>query len=162
MATLYELSSDWQLLINLASAGEIEEDVLRDTLDSMSYAIDEKAEGYAIVDLELAASEEKLANEIKRLQARKSSITKNRKRIKDSLRDEMIAMGKEKIKTDKFTIHIQNNPQSVDIKDESDIPYTYYVEQKPKLDKRALLDDLKNGVKIPGVEVKQTRGVRFR
>ena len=162
MATLYELSSDWQLLINLASAGEIEEDVLHDTLDSMSCAIDEKAEGYAIVDLELAASEEKLANEIKRLQARKSSITKNRKRIKDSLRDEMIAMGKEKIKTDKFTIHIQNNPQSVDIKDESDIPYTYYVEQKPKLDKRALLDDLKNGVKVPGVEVKQTRGVRFR
>ena len=74
----------------------------------------------------------------------------------------MITMGKEKIKTDKFTIHIQNNPQSVDIKDESDIPYTYYVEQQPKLDKRALLDDLKNGVKVPGVEVKQTRGVRFR
>ena len=162
MATLYELSSDWQLLINLASAGEIEEDVLHDTLDSMSCAIDEKAEGYAIVDLELAASEEKLANEIKRLQARKSSITKNRKRIKDSLRDEMIAMGKEKIKTDKFTIHIQNNPQSVDIKDESDIPYTYYVEQKPKLDKRALLDDLKRGVEVDGVSIKQERGVRFR
>ncbi len=162
MATLYELSNDWQLLMNLATSGEIDEEVLQDTLDSMSYAIDEKAEGYAAVDLELQAQEEKLKKEIGRLQQRKSSITKNRKRIKDSLRDEMIAMGKEKIKTDKFTIHIQSNPQSVDIKDESDIPYTYYVEQKPKLDKRALLDDLKNGVKIPGVEVKQTRGVRFR
>ena len=162
MATLYELSNDWQLLMNLATSGEIDEEVLQDTLDSMSYAIDEKAEGYAVVDLELQAQEEKLKKEIGRLQQRKSSITKNRKRIKDSLRDEMIAMGKEKIKTDKFTIHIQNNPQSVDIKDESDIPYTYYVAQKPKLDKRALLDDLKNGVKVPGVEVKQTRGVRFR
>lgn len=162
MATLYELSSDWQLLINLASAGEIEEDVLHDTLDSMSCAIGEKAEGYAIVDLELAASEEKLANEIKRLQARKSSITKNRKRIKDSLRDEMIAMGKEKIKTDKFTVYVQNNPPKVEIQDDADIPYTYYVEQKPKLDKIALMDDLKRGKKVKGAEITQSKSVRIR
>ena len=162
MATLYELSSDWQLLINLASAGEIEEDVLHDTLDSVSCAIDEKAEGYAIVDLELAASEEKLANEIKRLQARKSSITKNRKRIKDSLRDEMIAMGKEKIKTDKFTVYVQNNPPKVEIQDGADIPYTYYVEQKPKLDKIALMDDLKRGKKVKGAEITQSKSVRIR
>lgn len=162
MATLYELSSGWQKLVNLASDGKIEEDVLQDTLDSMSYAIDEKAESYAIVDLELATSEEKLAKEIKRLQERKSSIAKNRKRLKDSLRDEMVAIGKEKIKTDKFTIYIQNNPQSVDIQDDSKIPFTYYVEQQPKLDKKALLDDLKKGIEIKGAEIRQTRGVRFR
>lgn len=162
MATLYELSNDWQLLMNLATSGEIDEEVLQDTLDSMSYAIDEKAEGYAIVDLELAASEEKLANEIKRLQARKSSITKNRKRIKDSLRDEMVAMGKEKIKTEKFTIYVQNNPPKVEIQDDADIPYTYYVEQKPKLDKIALMDDLKRGKKVKGAEITQSKSVRIR
>lgn len=162
MATLYDLSNDWQMLVNLASSGEIEKEVLQDTLDSMSYEIDEKAEGYAIVDLELKASEEKLAHEIKRLQERKSSITKNRKQLKDSLTEEMIAMNKEKIKTDKFTIYVQNNPQSVEVTDETNIPFTYYVEQKPKLDKRALLDDLKSGVEVEGASIKQTRGVRFR
>lgn len=162
MATLYDLSNDWQMLVNLASSGEIEEDVLQDTLESMSYEIDEKAEGYAVVDLELKSSEEKLAHEIKRLQERKSSITKNRKRLKESLTEEMIAMNKEKIKTDKFTIYVQNNPQSLEIKDDADIPFTYYVEQKPKLDKRSLLDDLKGGVEVDGVSIKQERGVRFR
>lgn len=162
MATLYELSNDWQLLMNLATSGETDEEVLQDTLDSMSYAIDEKAEGYAIVDLELAASEEKLANEIKRLQARKSSITKNRKRIKDSLRDEMLAMGKEKIKTDKFTIYIQKNRPSVNILDESAIPNIYLIKQPDKIDKTLIRDALKEGHEVAGAELVQTRGVRFK
>ena len=164
MATLYELSNDWQLLMNLATSGEIDEEVLQDTLDSMSYAIDEKAEGYAVVDLELQAQEEKLKKEIRRLQERKTSITKNRKSLKESLRDEMLAMGKEKIKTDKFTIHIQNNPPKLVVEDESEIPKAYWEPQAPKLNKRLLLQDLKDEEypDFKGARVVQERSLRIR
>ena len=74
----------------------------------------------------------------------------------------IITICAEKIKTEKFTIYVQNNPPKVEIQDDADIPYTYYVEQKPKLDKIALMDDLKRGKKVKGAEITQSKSVRIR
>lgn len=163
MATLYELSQQWQYLLDLAESGEFDPETLEDTLESMDYQIEEKAEGYAVIDLELKASEEKITNEIQRLQQRKSSIVKNRKTLKNTLKDEMLAMNKQKIKTDKFTIWTQNNPVSIQVTDESHIPFNFYEEQQPKLNKNELKDYLqKHNEEIEGVELVQTQGVRYR
>ncbi|MDK9610246.1 siphovirus Gp157 family protein, partial [Staphylococcus pseudintermedius] len=57
---------------------------------------------------------------------------------------------------------IANNPPSLDVTEESLIPKEYWVSQAPKLNKKDLLKDIKNGADIKGVEVKQTRSLRVR
>jgi len=61
-----------------------------------------------------------------------------------------------------FTISIQNNPPSVNIQDDATVPEKYYIPQPPKLDKRALIEDLKAGAQYEGIELVQTKGVRIR
>jgi hypothetical protein len=68
----------------------------------------------------------------------------------------------EKVKGELFTVAIQNNPQSVEVLDESKIPKDYFVEQPPKLKKHLLLASLKQGEEIAGVELKQSRSLRIR
>ena len=73
-------------------------------------------------------------------------------------------MNKDKIKTAKFSINIQNNPQKLVVEDESEIPKAYWIEQAPKLDRRLLLNDLKleNHPDFKGARVVQERSLRIR
>lgn len=160
---LYELSQRYQAILNLAESGEYEPEALEDTLEALDDAIEDKAEGYAIINQHLKNSESLLKGEINRLQERKKSIEKNRKYLNEILKEEMLAMGKQKIKTDKFTIWAQNNPVSIQVTDESNIPFNFYEEQQPKLNKSKLKDYLqKHNEEIEGVELVQTQGVRYR
>lgn len=47
MATLYELTNDWLMLMEMAEDPDIEEDVFMDTLEGLDGAIEDKADGYA-------------------------------------------------------------------------------------------------------------------
>ncbi len=162
MATLYELTDRYKQLLMLAE--ELDEDVFKDTLESMDDEIETKADSYAIIDKKLQADEEMFAAEIKRLQDRKRSIANNRKNLKASLYDSMKLTGKEKFKTDRFSFWVQANPPSLVVDDETEIPKAYWEEQKPKLNKRLLLEDLKGEEHsdFKGAHIEQSEGIRFR
>lgn len=49
-----------------------------------------------------------------------------------------------------FTLSLRTNPPSVVVTCEEEIPGDYKVAQPPKLDRRRLLEDLKNGRQVPG------------
>ena len=160
---LYELSQRYQAILNLAESGEYEPEALEDTLEALDDAIEDKAEGYAIINQHLKNSESLLKGEINRLQDRKKSVEKNRRYLNDHLTDELQAMGKDKIKTDKFTVWTQKNPVSIQIKDESHIPKDFFEEQAPKLNRQALKDYLiDSGEELEGVDITQKIGVRYR
>ena len=59
MATLYELTDRYKQLLTLAE--ELDEDVFKDTLESMDDEIETKADSYAIIDKKLQADEEMFA-----------------------------------------------------------------------------------------------------
>lgn len=160
---LYELSQRYQAILEMAESGSYSPEALEDTIKALDDAIEDKAEGYAVINQHLKNSESLLQGEINRLQERKKSIEKNRKYLNETLKEEMLAMGKQKIKTDKFTIWTQNNPISIQVTDESNIPSEFFEEQQPKLNKNELKDYLQeNGEEIEGVELVQTTGVRYR
>jgi hypothetical protein len=48
------------------------------------------------------------------------------------------------------TISLRTVPPSVIVQEEADIPTQFWKPQPPALDKKALLDFLKNGNKVPG------------
>ena len=121
----------------------------------------DKTENTAKVLKELASQSSTHANQIKHLQERKSTIDTNSRNLKKYLQESMEMVGKRKIKTELFSIGIQKNPASVYVYNEALLPKGFFVEQAPKVDKKALKEELKHG-EIPGAELVQPEGVRIR
>lgn len=143
MATLYELTDDYRQLLDMLEDDTVDQEVLADTLEAVGGEIEVKAEGCAKIIRELEGSVDMIANEIARLQERKSVKLNNIQRIKSYLELVMIETGKKKFKTDLFGFNIQKNPPSIVIDNEEKIPEEYWIEQAPKLDKIALKKWLK-------------------
>lgn len=160
MSTLYELSANYEFLVR--NAAEIDEELLKDTLESIDEDIELKADNYARVLVELDGQINTLKAEEKRLADKRKAIENNVKRMKQSLEESMRLTGKTKFKTDFFSFNIQKNPVSVKVIDESLIDENYFVEQPKKLDKQQLKEDLKMGANILGAELIQTEGLRIR
>lgn len=80
MATLYQLSESYIKVLELAE--QLDEEILRDTLDSINEAIEYKAENLAKIVKEVEGKAELIDSEIKRLQERKTSLLNNAKSIK--------------------------------------------------------------------------------
>ncbi|KGL46224.1 hypothetical protein EP56_02140 [Listeriaceae bacterium FSL A5-0209] len=156
---LYELGNNYQRVIDLAATTEAE--TLKDTLDAIKESIDLKAENIAKVIKTLEAEEVGLDTEIKRMTSRKTTIANGIKGLKFYLQRELEKIGTDKIEGQHFTIAIQKNNPSARIEDESKL-IAYLVEQPKKLDKKALLVDLKAGVEVEGAELYQGRSLRIR
>ena len=156
---LYDLAENYLQVLELAETSEFD---LTDTMESIEEAIELKAENTAKVIKQLEANAEMLANESKRLSERKSAIESNARNLKRYLQEQLEKCGKTKIKGEIFTVAIQNNPQSVEVIDETKIPLEFFVEQAPKLDKKTLLQHLKNEEQIPGASLKQSQSLRIR
>ena len=73
----------------------------------------------------------------------------------------MIATGKRKFKTPLFGFGIQKNPPSLNVLDESKIPEEFWIEQQPKLDKKAALAYVKEN-EVDWAELSQTESLRIR
>ena len=155
---LYDLTQQQLQLLQMIEDGI---DVL-DTLEANQEAINEKAEGYAkiikMVEGNIATHKE----EVKRLQGNISSFENNIKRLKENLFQSMTDLGVKKIDGQLFKIAIQKNPPSVEVVDELSIPKAYYVTPQPVLDKKALIEDLKLGHEVEGVQLKQGESLRIK
>lgn len=165
---LYELTGKYQELLNYAQSVDFTDEdnaeALSNTLDAIEDSIEVKAESIAHVIKQLEYDELIVNEEIKRYQKKKKALVNNQKRLKEYLQSAMEFVEKDKIKTPKFSIHIQNNPPKLVVEDESEIPEAYWVEQPPKLNKRLLLQDLKEEdyPEFKGARVVQERGLRIR
>lgn len=157
---LYELTDNYLKVLELIENGE---EGLEDTLESINDAIEVKADGYARIIRNLEANAVALKTEIDRLTNRRRSIENSIDRLKENLKNAMIATGKEKIKTDLFNVTVVNNPVAVNVIDEKLIPEKYFkVEIIRKLDKLSLRDAIKNGEEIQGAKLMQGKGLRIK
>lgn len=163
--TLYKLADDYKALLQMAEDPDCDPEVLADTMEGLEGAIEDKAEGYAIVMKELEASELKIKAEVDRLNARRLTISNNIRAMKLRLQTSMIETGKTKFKTDLFSFGIQKNPPSVVIDEQhlENIPKQYLVSQDPVIDKKKIKEDLKAGVNLEGIaHLAQTESLRIR
>lgn len=156
---LYELSAAYQQIQTMIEDGQ---EGLADTLESLNDAIEDKAVGYAKVMKNLEAQAKAIKDEEARLADRRKSIENNVRRLRESLEQAMNDVGMKRIKTELFSFNIQKNPPSIEVLNDSVIPKGYFIEQEPKLDRKAILQDLKDGKEIAGVEIKQSEGLRIR
>ncbi|WP_142414417.1 siphovirus Gp157 family protein [Hathewaya massiliensis] len=159
---LYELTENYLNLQELIDNPEVPQGMINKALDEVGEAIEEKAENIA----KLIKTNEVYINgfkeEEKRIAEKRKAMEAKNKGLKTYLENCMREVNKLKFKGKLFSFNIQNNAPSVKYVDETKIPKDYYVEQDPVLDRKALLEALKAGKEIEGVELQQTSSLRIR
>lgn len=158
---LYEITGEILELLTMAEDLELDQKMIRDTMEGLDFEFEEKAEAYAKVVKTLEMDIAGLDEEIRRMTKRKATIKNNIDRLKRSLEGAMIATGKRKFKTPLFGFGIQKNPPSLNILDESKVPAEFWIEQQPKLDKKAALAYVKEN-EVDWAELSQTESLRIR
>ena len=165
MANIYELTYSITLLWDLMDQGELDDDVLIDTMMNSQEDLKDKLEGYCKFVKQMESDITGIDTEIKRLQDRKAVLKNTIERSKKAMQMAMETAGEKKVKGQIFTIYIQANPESV-VLDESyieNIPPEYLKVRDPEIDKAKLKEDLKNGVNLEGIaHLKQNYGLRIR
>ena len=159
---LYDLSEQYNDLIDLMELDE-DNEALQSMLDGIDGAFDDKVE--SIIKLMKSKEYERDAvdAEKKRLSERAGKIGRDINWLKDYVQTQMLMTGKTKVKSALFNISLAKNPPSIVILDESSIPDDYYnVKTTRSLDKRWILELLKNEKHIPGVKVEQKQSLRVK
>ena len=155
---LYELSLAFQDVQNM----DLDPEVMKDTLDSIEDAIENKAENIAKLIRNLESDVSAFKTEEDRLKTKRQATENKVKWLKTYLEDNMKLTGKTKFKSGMFNFSIQKNPVSVNVLNESILPDEFLIPQPPKVDNTSLKELLKSGVEIPGAELKQTESLRIR
>jgi len=162
MATLYKLNERYQNILQVAEM--MDEEEFKEALNGIEDDIENKADGYAKVIKEFESQINGLKSEEKRLKDRRTTLENKIKNMKENLENSMKLQGKTKFKTPLFSFNIQNNAPSLTVMDESNIPKRFFEEQKPKLNKTALKNYMKENEdeEVEGVMLKQTESLRIR
>ncbi len=156
MANLFDISSRFKNLAELVESGEVSPEVMEEALESVEGELTEKLQNITYIIRNNESDIATIDEEIKRLQARKKSLTGNIDRLKTYMLDCMKIADVKKINTSLNTWSIAKNPASVNITDESLLPKEYIItEVVNKVDKKAILTVLKDGIEIKGAELKQ-------
>lgn len=158
---LYDISERYKNLMQLMEEGEVPEDILKESLNSVEEEFEEKANNIAKLVKTEKAEVAVLKEEIKRLTNRAKAKENNSKNLQKYLEENMIMAGKEKFKTTLFSFNIQANAKSLKIIDENLIPEKYKFTEVNYL-KDVIKNDIKNGLDVPGVDLVQTRSLRIR
>lgn len=109
MGSLFELVDDMQILYEMATDPECDQQALKDTIDGVMGAIEIKADGYVNVIKQLEM-EQKQAEELSRAFAVKAKTRENSiKRMKETLLTAMNRIGKTELPSGDFTFKVQKN-----------------------------------------------------
>jgi len=144
---LYELTGQFLQLQEMLEDPEVDAQVIIDTMEALDGEIEIKADNYAKLIRNLEGSLVAVTNEQERLAARKNLLNSGIKRLKDDLKESMVATGKTKFKTDLFSFGIQKNggkaPVILDVKDTSELPDELVrIKEEPDMDAiRKLIED---------------------
>ena len=128
---------------------DIDETTLADTIEGLSDFNEVAAEVIRSALLDEAMADG-LSQYIDRLQGRLRRLAERAKERRRIVRDAMMEVDLRKIVAPDLTLSVRPGSPSLIVVDEPTIPEPYWVQQKPKLDRIQLINDLKRGMPISG------------
>lgn len=159
---LYELTQNYANILNLLDREDIESEMLVQALNSIEDDISIKIENTVKLIKGIESDVAAFKEEEKRLADKRKSRENTVKNLKIYIEDSLNKINKDKLKCNLFTVALQNNKKTVDISNLNLLDRKYLIEQDPVADKKLILEDIKLGVDVQGVELKQTRSLRIR
>lgn len=152
---LYELKDEYHNLLALVEDGQLTQEQIADTLDSVNHDFEEKVRNCLMMVKHLEGQQATAKAEFERLKALSDSYGNQAEKLKEYVRGNMESLDKDKLDLGIFKVTLKKPSQTLGLVDESKIPETYYkiIPETKQLDKRLLLADLKQSP-IEGVELR--------
>lgn len=162
MRNLYELTSNFMNLQQMIEEGEMDPEVLQDTLEALEGEIEVKAENYGLIMANLQTLIDGCDREAKRLTDYKKSIQNGVNMLKSNLAYSMQVTGKNKFKTEHFNFSFRQS-EAVEVQHPSLIP-TKYLNIKTTVmpDKTAIKKAIKNGCVIEGAVLVKKQNLQIK
>jgi acyl transferase domain-containing protein len=137
------------LLANFRDILGDDEQAIADTVEGETNLHQAIERGIARI-AEIEAMEGGLAKMQETLKSRCDRLKQQRENLRTSLAVAMEVAALKRLETALATITLKPVPAKVEITDEAAIPSKYWKPQEPKLDKKSVLDALKNKEDVPG------------
>lgn len=158
--TLYEMTVTATLLYDLFTSGDIPEEAVNDTLESLG--VEGKIEDYCHVINQLGSDIASYEAEIERLNAKKQSAKKGIDRMKKALVAYMEVTNTPKVKAGVFDLSMRKS-ESVVIDDIDKLPEIYVkVKQTTSPDKTAIKKAIKAGEVISGAMLQVNNNLQIK
>lgn len=153
---LYELTEIYENIENL------EDDVnVVSALATVDGELEDKLESIAKMIKNLDATAKAYEDEEKRLKGRKMATKKRIDEIKRYVKENLEAMGKDKVEAGIFKWSLQFGPGRVEITDETKIPDEFFVTEIKPL-KTEIKKAIENGEITEGAEIVREKSLRLR
>lgn len=161
MASLYEINQTRKEFLDKIASGEIPEDAIADTLESLEGEFDEKADDTACYIKSLLSDAQAIKAEQDVLAERAAAKKHKADSLQNYLYQQFKARGKTKLETPRNVLKIRKNPPSVQIDDEASFIGWAQAQNKPDfitakdptINKTAVKDALKAGEEIPHAQL---------
>lgn len=147
---LRELTIEQKQILDAVENGDFTPEQVADHLDGITQAREEKIEGCLFVLRQVESQRDMIAAECDRLEVMESSLKKQASRLREWMLDNM--EDGEKHEYPLFEVSKVKGRQVAQVNDQSKLGAYITKEVVEKLDKRALLADLKNG-EVDGAEI---------
>ena len=166
---LYEISADYQLLIEAIENGDIPEEALIDTLESFTALLEDKADNIACIIKELTAEAEAIKAEEDRLAERRKRKLKRAERLTEYLAECLTNAGRAKIETARNVISFRKTPGKVVIDNEDAFTVWAYGNRpellnfnNPTINKTAVKMALADGEQIEGAHIESKLNIQIK
>ena len=164
MSNLFSLAAEYKAVADKLHDSELDEQTIFDTLESMSGELESKATnvGFVIRNLEGMADQIKQAEDA--MKKRRQSIDNQVKRLKAYLLANLQTAGISKVESPYFVLSVRNNPESVVVDAESQIPPDYMREIPATYepDKNLIAKSLKDGFLVAGAHLTRTQRIEIK
>ena len=166
MPKLYELTNLYNDVWDALNDPDANWDAAEELLKGIEDQFDTKIESCAKAVRSMEAEAQGAKTEAERLENRARALENKVKGLKNYMLTEMKTSGREKIRTDLFTIATQKSPVSLIVHEEAtaSIPDKFWITipATRKLDNQVIKDALVGGETVPGCELHQGWHLRIR
>lgn len=164
MKPLYALIEQYRELERL-DVEDIDEQTLAETLEALQGEITLKATNCALYARNIETFADSVEEAAQQMAERAKRLRRKADGVRAYLLNQMRGAGITKIQAPEFTLSIRKNPAAVQINPGAVIPPEYMVQPEPpppRVDKRKLADDLKQGVIVDGCWLEQSERLEIR
>ena len=109
MSNLYELTSDYAMLLEMAEDPEADRELVNDTLEALEGDLEAKLENYSKVVRQMEYDAAAAGAEEKRFRNKRQTIERSIAYMKSRMMESMKITGKKSVKTELFNISIRKN-----------------------------------------------------
>lgn len=163
--SLYQLTKEWQALYDQIE--NIPEDAFQDTLEAIEGEFDDKVDNIACFIKDLDAEADKIKEERDALKQREDAKRTKANRLREYLKDQMIAIGKKKVETPRNLVTLAKSAPRVETDEEfiawaeksADFLLNY---EPPKPNKKAIQQAIKDGVSVMHVRLENRQALRIK